>query len=155
MAVACERVYWLLNKTRSALASVYRCRRLAFGLSEWTVLLKHALRGGIIPVVSFTGPALAALLAGTVVVERVFALPGAHLWLLRDDNGTEDDILSPREAACLRALQIAGKLSGRRVLSLTVPPEECFVLGDNSNVSVDSRDFGPVPIDAILGRALL
>jgi type IV secretory pathway protease TraF len=41
------------------------------------------------------------------------------------------------------------------VLSLTLPPEECYVLGDNSNVSVDSRDFGPVPIDAILGRALL
>jgi oligopeptide transport system permease protein len=30
----------------------------------------------LIPVVSFTGPALAALLAGTVVVERVFAIPG-------------------------------------------------------------------------------
>ena len=48
----------------------------AKGLSEWTVLIKHALRGGIIPVVSFTGPALAALLAGTVVVERVFSIPG-------------------------------------------------------------------------------
>jgi len=48
----------------------------AKGLSEWVVLLKHGLRGGIIPVVSFTGPALAALLAGTVVVERVFSIPG-------------------------------------------------------------------------------
>ena len=48
----------------------------AKGLSEWTVLLKHPLRGGIIPVVSFTGPALAALLAGTVVVEKVFSIPG-------------------------------------------------------------------------------
>jgi oligopeptide transport system permease protein len=48
----------------------------AKGLSEWKVLLKHAVRGGLIPVVSFTGPALAALLAGTVVVEKVFAIPG-------------------------------------------------------------------------------
>lgn len=48
----------------------------AKGLDEKTVLFRHALRGGIIPVVSFTGPALAALLAGTVVVEKVFALPG-------------------------------------------------------------------------------
>ena len=48
----------------------------AKGLDEKTVLLKHALRGGIIPVVSYTGPALAALLAGTVVVEKVFAIPG-------------------------------------------------------------------------------
>ena len=48
----------------------------AKGLDEKTVLLRHAIRGGLIPVVSFTGPALAALLAGTVVVERVFAIPG-------------------------------------------------------------------------------
>jgi len=48
----------------------------AKGLDEKTVLLKHALRGGIIPVVSFTGPALAGLLAGTVVVEKIFAIPG-------------------------------------------------------------------------------
>ena len=40
------------------------------------MLLRHAIRGGLIPVISFTGPALAALLAGTVVVERVFAIPG-------------------------------------------------------------------------------
>jgi oligopeptide transport system permease protein len=48
----------------------------AKGLDEKTVLLRHALRGGLIPVISFTGPALAALLAGTVVIERVFAIPG-------------------------------------------------------------------------------
>ena len=47
-----------------------------YKVSEKTVLLKHGLRGGIIPVVSYTGPALAALLAGTVVVEKVFAIPG-------------------------------------------------------------------------------
>ncbi len=46
------------------------------GLDDRTVLLRHAFRGGILPVISFTGPALAALLAGTVVVEKVFALPG-------------------------------------------------------------------------------
>ncbi|MBP7415810.1 MAG: ABC transporter permease, partial [Pyrinomonadaceae bacterium] len=48
----------------------------AKGLDEKTVLLRHAIRGGLIPVLSFTGPALAALLAGTVVVEKVFAIPG-------------------------------------------------------------------------------
>ena len=45
-------------------------------MNERTVLLRHAIRGGLIPVISFTGPALAALLAGTVVVEKVFAIPG-------------------------------------------------------------------------------
>jgi oligopeptide transport system permease protein len=46
------------------------------GLSERNVLIRHALRGGLLPVVSYTGPALAFLLTGTVVVERIFALPG-------------------------------------------------------------------------------
>jgi oligopeptide transport system permease protein len=48
----------------------------AKGLSEWRVVTVHALRGAILPVVSFTGPALAFLIVGTVVVERVFAIPG-------------------------------------------------------------------------------
>ena len=48
----------------------------AKGLRESQVVIRHALRGGIMPVVSFTGPALAFLLTGTVVVERIFALPG-------------------------------------------------------------------------------
>lgn len=46
------------------------------GLSEGQVVVRHALRGGLLPVVSYTGPALAFLLTGTVVVERIFALPG-------------------------------------------------------------------------------
>lgn len=48
----------------------------AKGLSESQVVVRHALRGGLLPVVSFSGPALAFLITGTVVVERVFALPG-------------------------------------------------------------------------------
>jgi oligopeptide transport system permease protein len=48
----------------------------AKGLSESKVLMRHALRGGLLPVVSFTGPALAFLLTGTVVVEKLFVLPG-------------------------------------------------------------------------------
>jgi oligopeptide transport system permease protein len=48
----------------------------AKGLSERAVVMRHALRGGLLPVVSFSGPALAFLITGTVVVERIFALPG-------------------------------------------------------------------------------
>lgn len=71
---------YIARLTRAGMLEVMRSDYIrtarAKGLDERTVLLRHALRGGIIPVVSFTGPALAALLAGTVVVEKVFALPG-------------------------------------------------------------------------------
>ncbi|MES2753691.1 MAG: ABC transporter permease [Pseudomonadota bacterium] len=48
----------------------------ARGLSETTLLRRHALRPALIPVVSYLGPAAAGLLTGAVVVETVFALPG-------------------------------------------------------------------------------
>jgi len=71
---------YIARLTRAGMLEVMRSDYIrtarAKGLDEKTVLLRHAIRGGIIPVVSFTGPALAGLLAGTVVVERVFAIPG-------------------------------------------------------------------------------
>lgn len=48
----------------------------AKGLSETRVVLRHALRGGIAPVVSFLGPAAAGLLSGSFVVETIFQIPG-------------------------------------------------------------------------------
>lgn len=48
----------------------------AKGASEPRVVLVHALRGGIMPVVSFFGPALAGLISGSFVVETIFQVPG-------------------------------------------------------------------------------
>lgn len=48
----------------------------AKGLPEWQVVVKHGLRGGLIPVVAFLGPAFAGLLAGSFVVETIFQIPG-------------------------------------------------------------------------------
>lgn len=48
----------------------------AKGLPEWRVVTGHALRGGIIPVVAFLGPAFAGLLSGSFVVETIFQIPG-------------------------------------------------------------------------------
>lgn len=71
---------YISRLTRAGMVEVLRSDYIrtarAKGLDEKTVLFRHALKGGLIPVVSYTGPALAALLAGTVVVEKVFAIPG-------------------------------------------------------------------------------
>jgi len=48
----------------------------AKGLSEARVVLRHALRGGLQPVVAFLGPAIAGLLTGSFVVETIFQVPG-------------------------------------------------------------------------------
>ena len=48
----------------------------AKGISEMRIVLVHALRGGILPVISFLGPAIAGLLAGSFVVETIFQING-------------------------------------------------------------------------------
>ena len=48
----------------------------AKGLNESLIIVKHALRGGLIPVVAFLGPAFAGLLSGSFVVETIFQIPG-------------------------------------------------------------------------------
>ena len=48
----------------------------AKGLSERVVVMKHALRLGILPVVSYIGPAAARIVMGSIVVEQIFAVPG-------------------------------------------------------------------------------
>ncbi|EAW31857.1 ABC-type dipeptide/oligopeptide/nickel transport system, permease components [marine gamma proteobacterium HTCC2143] len=48
----------------------------AKGIPEHIILFKHALRGGLLPVVSFLGPAIAGLLSGSFVVETIFQIPG-------------------------------------------------------------------------------
>lgn len=48
----------------------------AKGLSETRILFKHAFRGGILPVVSFLGPAIAGIITGALVTETIFNIPG-------------------------------------------------------------------------------
>lgn len=48
----------------------------AKGASGLQVIFKHALRGGLLPVISFMGPAVAGLIAGSFVIESIFKIPG-------------------------------------------------------------------------------
>jgi len=48
----------------------------AKGASRQRVILKHALKGGLLPVVSFLGPAVADIITGSFVVETIFQVPG-------------------------------------------------------------------------------
>jgi oligopeptide transport system permease protein len=48
----------------------------AKGLPEHVVIRKHALKPALLPVISFMGPATAGLITGSVVIERIYAIPG-------------------------------------------------------------------------------
>ncbi len=55
----------------------------AKGLPEHQVVLSHALKGALLPVVSFLGPAAAGILTGSFVVETLFGVPGMGQWFVR------------------------------------------------------------------------
>ena len=60
---------------RDSLAAPHIRTLRAFGLPGWHIAL-HALRGAMLPVLSYSGPAAAALLTGSIVVETIFGIPG-------------------------------------------------------------------------------
>jgi signal peptidase I len=82
-----------------------------------------------------------------LLIKRVVGLPGetveikdGHVYI---NNEVLDEPFTSEETR------------SRRYEKITVPPLNVFVLGDNRNRSNDSRSFGPVPIDNIVGRAWL
>ena len=48
----------------------------AKGISQGVIIVKHALRNALIPVVTILGPMVAALITGTLVIEQIYAVPG-------------------------------------------------------------------------------
>lgn len=48
----------------------------AMGLSDYSIIIRHALRGALLPIISYAGPAAAALVTGSIIVETIFAIPG-------------------------------------------------------------------------------
>jgi peptide/nickel transport system permease protein len=76
----------LLRLTRASLldemALDYVRTARAKGLSEWTVVLRHALRNALNPMVTLTGIRFGGLLAGAVIVETVFAWPGIGKYMV-------------------------------------------------------------------------
>jgi len=61
----------------------------AKGLSEHVVVWKHALKLGVVPVVTYLGPATAALISGSFVVETIFQIPGLGFYFV--DSVTSRD----------------------------------------------------------------
>jgi signal peptidase I len=101
---------------------------------------KHALpeRGAII-VLQHPG-------SGEWVVKRVIGVGGDKLEIGRDGRVRRDG--QPLDEP------YAGIMRGERVKPFQVPADQVYVLGDNRAHSEDSRDYGPVPRDRIVGEVV-
>ena len=88
---------YIARLTRAGMLEVLRSDYIrtarAKGLSERDVVIRHALRGGLLPVVSFTGPALAILITGTVVVEKIFAMPGLGNYFINANLNRDEPLI--------------------------------------------------------------
>ena len=74
--------------------SEYIVTAKAKGLTKATVIIKHALRNALVPVITMLGPLAASLLTGSLVVERVFAVPGMGDLLVNAINTNDLFVIS-------------------------------------------------------------
>ena len=87
LTLALPFVAYIARLTRGSLLEVlqapYMRAARAKGLAPRVLLRRHALKPTLLPVISFLGPATAALLTGSLVVEQVFALPGVGRYFVQ------------------------------------------------------------------------
>ncbi|WP_428311197.1 oligopeptide ABC transporter permease OppB [Hydrocarboniphaga sp.] len=80
IALALPQIATIARLTRAAMLEVMQTPWIrtarAKGLSESRIVLRHALRPVLLPVISYLGPAAAGTLTGSVVIEQIFGLPG-------------------------------------------------------------------------------
>ncbi|MFP5358799.1 MAG: oligopeptide ABC transporter permease OppB [Gammaproteobacteria bacterium] len=80
IALALPQIAYIARLTRGSMIEVLRQNFIrtarAKGLPERVVLLRHALRPALLPVLSYLGPAAAGIITGSVVIEQIFGIPG-------------------------------------------------------------------------------
>ncbi len=80
VTLALPQIAYIARLTRGSMLEVMHSNHIrtarAKGLAEKIVVVRHALKGGLLPVVSYLGPATAAVVTGSVVIESIFDVPG-------------------------------------------------------------------------------
>ena len=80
IALAGTSMSFITRLTRSRLIDVMKSDYIrtakAKGLGQGKIIIKHALRNSLIPIVTYLGPLVASILTGSFVVEKIFAIPG-------------------------------------------------------------------------------
>jgi oligopeptide transport system permease protein len=80
LTLALPAVAYIARLTRGSMIEILHSNYIrtarAKGLPEYLVIRRHALKPALLPVISFMGPATAALITGSVVIERIYSIPG-------------------------------------------------------------------------------
>lgn len=80
IALALPQVAYVARLTRGSMLEVMRADFIrtarAKGMSDGRIVVHHALKAAALPVVSYLGPATAAIITGSVVIEQIFGIPG-------------------------------------------------------------------------------
>jgi len=87
IALALPQIAFIARLTRGSMIEVLNANFIrtarAKGLREQIVIARHALKGALLPVVSYLGPAAANLITGSVVIETIFGIPGIGRYLVQ------------------------------------------------------------------------
>ena len=80
VSLALPNIAYVLRLTRGSMIESIRSNHVrtarAKGLGERLTIWRHALIGGLLPVVAYLGPATAGIITGSIVVEKIFSVPG-------------------------------------------------------------------------------
>jgi oligopeptide transport system permease protein len=80
IALALPQIAYIARLTRGSMIEVLNANYVrtarAKGLRERIVVVRHTLKGALLPVVSYLGPATAQVITGSVVIEQIFGIPG-------------------------------------------------------------------------------
>jgi oligopeptide transport system permease protein len=97
MALSGFSLAFVARLTRSSVLEVmqqdYIRTARAKGLPEMVVIVKHALKNALIPVVTYLGPMIAAMLTGSFVVEKIFAIPGMGKYFVESVSSRDYTVL--------------------------------------------------------------
>jgi oligopeptide transport system permease protein len=87
IALALPQIAYIARLTRGSMIEVLHANFIrtarAKGLRERIVVVRHALKGALLPVVSYLGPATAQIVTGSVVIETIFGIPGIGRYFIQ------------------------------------------------------------------------
>ena len=97
-ALAALPTAFLARLTRNGMIEVFQQDYIitakSKGLSTTQIILKHGLKNGLLPVMSYLGPVISGILTGSFIIEKIFGIPGLGGWLVNSVNNRDYTVIA-------------------------------------------------------------